>query len=97
MVARMNKFAPYVSKISKMSRRNLISKPSLFNGEKQETAMKILMHNDFRSTKQCRITKAKEYLFENRLAFSLSKSNPLTAVFNEKYVYNKTLLYQDFS
>lgn len=51
----------------------------------QENLVSILIDNDMKNTNKCRITIAKESLFENRLAFVMPKSTPhITQIFSHE-------------
>lgn len=52
---------------------------------KQQTALKQLIYDDFKATKRCRLSIAKEPLFPDQLAFAMPKSSSLTEIYNIEY------------
>ena len=45
----------------------------------------MTVYNDFKKTNQCRLALAKEHLYDDRCAFALPKSSPMTKIFNHEY------------
>ncbi len=54
--------------------------------KQQETSLKQRIYDDFKATRQCRLSIAKEPLFPDQIAFALPKSSPLTTDYNYEYV-----------
>ncbi|EFX79320.1 hypothetical protein DAPPUDRAFT_319599 [Daphnia pulex] len=52
----------------------------------QETSLKQRIYDDFKATRQCRLSIAKDPLFPDQIAFALPKASPLTTDYNYEYV-----------
>nr|CAH0112794.1 unnamed protein product [Daphnia galeata] len=57
----------------------------------QETSLKQRIYDDFKATRQCRLSIAKEPLFPDQVAFALPKKSPLTTVYNYELIWLREL------